>query len=149
MKYGFLGLGLILFGIFGLVFIVAFESVTINNESEYFTLKEALQASMYESIDLACFRNSETDGCNGGVKISEQKVVENFTRRFAASIMGDATNYEIQFYDIIEKPPKVTVIVKGTTEEYTLSNKNVASFDLVNNLTGIIEAKDWEIEKDK
>ena len=154
MKYAFWGFGLIMAGLFGIVFIVMFEAITVNNESEYYVLKEAMEASMLESVDLACFRNSNPDteahGCNGGVKISEQKFVENFTRRFAASVSGDVSEYKIEFYDIIEKPPKATVVITGKTQEYFIFNTDKSnSFDLVNNLTGIIEAKDWEIEKDK
>ena len=150
MKYTFWGFGLIMAGLFGLVFIVMFESITVNNESEYYVLKEAMEASMLESVDLACFRNSNADGCHGAVKISGQKFVENFTRRFAASVSGDVSQYQVDFYDIIESPPKATVVITGTTQKYILSNSDTAeSFDLVNNLSGIIEARDWSLEKDK
>ena len=140
-----------MFGLFGLVFIVMFESITINNESEYYVLKEAMEASMLESVDLACYRIGEDvcDEINGvkqcgcgenEVKIIEQKFVENFTRRFAASISGDVTEYEIEFYDIIEKPPKATVRIKAKTKEYMLSpNDSKDSFTIVNELSGILE----------
>ena len=108
-----------MFGLFGLVFIVMFESITINNESGYYVLKEAMEAAMLESVDLACYRIGDENGfydfdgdgmpdsdingdgninendknaCDGNdLKIVEQKFVENFTRRFAASITGDVT----------------------------------------------------------
>lgn len=145
MKYTFWGFGLIMAGLFGLVFIVMFEAITVNNESEYYVLKEAMEASMLESIDIACFRNSNSDGCNGSYKISEQKFVENFTRRFAASVGGDVSSYKIDFYDIVEKPPKATVVITGTTQRYFIFNsKKSNSFQIVNNLTGIIEGEDWE-----
>ena len=133
-------------GLFGLVFIVMFESITINNESEYYILKEAMEASMLESVDLACFRNSGSNGCNGSIKISQQKFVENFTRRFAASVSGDVNQYTIDFYDIIEKPPKATVVIRGKTQKFALTADG-DSFDITNNLSGILEAKDWSIEK--
>lgn len=145
MKYTFLSFGMIMFGMFGLVFIVMFESITINNESEYYVLKEAMEAAMIESIDLNCYMRSSNScnengcGCGGDLKIVEQKFVENFTRRFAASISGDVTEYDIEFYDIIEKPPKATVVIKGTTQKYILSTGDSgSSFDLVNNLSGIL-----------
>ena len=178
MKYSFLGFGLIMMGLFGLVFIVMFESITINNESEYYVLKEAMEAAMLESVDLACYRigdkygyvdldeNGVLDDIDGDgnitryndkfeiieedkddkyacgddeVKIVEQKFVENFTRRFAASISGDVTEYTLEFYDIIEMPPKVTVRVKAKTQEYMLSQGSKDSFDIVNELSGILE----------
>lgn len=140
MKYTFLGFGLIMAGLIGIVFIVMFESITINNESEYYVLKEAMEASMLESVDMTCYRNeykSEETGCGEKLKISEQKFVENFTRRFAASINGDVTQYKIEFYDIIESPPKATVVIKGKTQKYSILNDN--SFSIVNNLDGILE----------
>ena len=130
-----------MFGMFGVIFLVLFQSVTTNNESEYYVLKEAMEAAMLESVDWACYRIDEEDGgcSDNDVKIIEQKFVENFTRRFAASISGDATEYDIKFYDIIEKPPKATVIIKGKTKEYVLGNNDPESFDIMNNLTGILE----------
>lgn len=139
MKYSYVILGMVLFGMFGLVFVVMFESITINNESEYYVLKEAMEAAMIESVDIACFRNSTSNGCNGTLKMSEQKFVENFTRRFAASISGDVKDYTIEFYDIMEKPPKATVVIKGKTQTYQLSTTDDDSFDIVNNLSGILE----------
>lgn len=145
-----------MFGLFGLVFIVMFESITINNESEYYVLKEAMEAAMLESVDLACYRignaNGEIDLIEDGIisttkkacgdhdlKIVEQKFVENFTRRFAASITGDVTEYELEFYDIIESPPKATVVVKAKTKEYSIFGGENSDFTLVNDLSGILE----------
>ena len=141
MKYSFLGLSLIMFGLFGLIFIIMFQSITVNNESEYYVLKEAMESAMLESVDLSCYRiGEENGGCREDqLKIIEQKFVENFTRRFAASISGDVTEYKLEFYDIIESPPKATVVIKGKTQEYMLSNDEKDSFDIVNDLSGILE----------
>lgn len=156
-----------MFGIFGLVFIVMFQSITVNNESEYYVLKEAMEAAMLESVDLACYRignvegyvdldgDNNLDDINGDgtldkkdkyacgdddLKIIEQKFVENFTRRFAASISGDVTEYQLEFHDIIEMPPKVTVVIKGKTQKYLLSpNTAKESFTIINDLSGILE----------
>ena len=139
MKYTFWGFALIMAGIFGIVFIMMFQSITVDNESEYYVLKEAMEAAMLESVDIACYRSSEQEGCGGVVKISEQKFVENFTRRFVASIGGDVTQYEIEFYDIIESPPKASVVIKGKTKNYNiLAEDGSASFDIVNYLDGIL-----------
>ena len=97
MKYSFLGFAIIMAGLFGIVFLMLLQNMTINNESEYYVLKEAMEASMLESVDLDCYRNAEIEGCGGVVKISEQKFVENFTRRFAASISGDVSEYKLEF----------------------------------------------------
>lgn len=151
-----------MFGMFGIIFIVMFESITVNNESEYYVLKEAMEAAMLESVDLACYRIGDDEGyvdANGDgerdtdesgneitacgandVKIVEQKFVENFTRRFAASITGDVTQYKLEFYDIMEMPPKATVVIRGKTKEYMLTTDGTKdSFSIVNDLSGILE----------
>ena len=157
MKYAFWGFGLIMAGLFGIAFIVMFEGITVNNESEYYVLKEAMEAAMIESVDMACFRHSnitsnennsysitsDSNSCGGDIKISEQKFVENFTRRFAASVSGDVKKYQIDFYDIIEMPPKATVKITGTSQDYFIFNSNKREeFNIVNNLTGILEFND-------
>lgn len=157
MKVSFEGLTLILLGIAGVLIISVFESVTINNESSYYVLKEAMKASMIESIDkqyYATHRLCSDDSkvcpaggnggvkCSGGIKISEQKFVENFTRRFAASINGDVNKYTLEFYDIIESPPKATVMIKSNTTTYTNKDNQTmvqSSADIENTLTGILE----------
>ena len=126
-------------GIIGIVFIVLFQDITVNNESEYYVLKEAMEAAMLESIDLPCYRNSNRESTNqcaeGTVKIVKQKFVENFTRRFAESISGNANEFQIEFYDIIESPPKATIVVKALQNGGTFEEE----FTIVNNLDGILE----------
>lgn len=138
-------------GIIGIVFIVLFQDITVNNESEYYILKEAMEASMIESIDLTCYRNanakiedSNNECGNGKVKISEQKFVENFTRRFVESISGNVSDYKLEFYDIIESPPKATVVIKSRTEENGLFEES--TFTVVNNLDGILETNEDYID---
>lgn len=139
MKYSFWGFALIMSGILGIAFIVMFESITVNNESEYYVLKEAMEAAMLESVDIACYRNDTLDGCGETIKISEQKFVENFTRRFVTSVSGDVTQYQIEFYDIIESPPKASVVIKGRTQNYSImAQDGDGSFDIVNSLDGIL-----------
>ena len=156
MKMSFQALTLILLGMIGIVVISVFESVTINNESSYYVLKEAMKSSMIESIDKAyyathrycgddkdiCKNYTSSKKCSGAIKISEQKFVENFTRRFAASINGDVNEYTLEFYDIIESPPKATVMIKSNTTTYTNKNNKTmvqTSADIENTLTGILE----------
>ncbi len=159
MKMSFQALTLILLGMIGIVVISVFESVTINNESSYYVLKEAMKSSMIESIDKQyyathrycsddsniCKNTTDSKKCSGAIKISEQKFVENFTRRFAASINGDVNEYTLEFYDIIESPPKATVLIKSNTTTYTNKDKQTmvqSSADIENTLTGILEVYD-------
>ena len=82
MKYTYWAASMIIAGLVGLVFIVMFQSLTVNSETEYYVLKEAMEAAMLESVDIACYRDSNSEGCGEVLKISSQKFVENFTRRF-------------------------------------------------------------------
>lgn len=148
MKYGYYSLGMLLVGCIGLVVIVMFGTVTLNNESEYYVLNEAMEAAMLESVDIACYRltdqavdtiegiAADANGCNGQIKISEQKFVENFTRRFTASISGDVNYYTIKFYDIVEMPPKVSVLIESSNKEFKLVSDSI---DIENGLSGILE----------
>lgn len=143
MKYGYFGLGLLALGCFGVVLIVMMQSITINNDSEYYNLKEAMKASMIESIDMTCYKIDKrldvTSKCGSGkIKMSETKFVENFTRRFATTIGGNAKGYQLKFYDIIESPPKASVVIVSTTQNYGPASGN-DSLTITNSLTGILE----------
>jgi len=150
MKYSFAGLGMIMLGMFSFATVTVFQNVTVNNEADYYSLKEAMEASMYESIDWVYYATGGTDnngnpvientsGCSGPVKIIEEKFVENFTRRFLKNTMGNSNGYTIEFYDIMEYPPKATVVVKSSTSSMDISSDD---FTVANNLTGILEARE-------
>ena len=125
---------MILTGIFGLVFIVAFENVTINNESEYYVLRESVEASMFESVDLAYYTRT------GKIKIIEEKFVSNCTRRFYKSISGAGSGYILTFYDIMESPPKVSVVATSRTDDYSsVELGSEDGFDIQNALSAILE----------
>lgn len=126
-------------GFVGLCVLVFFENVTVNNESEYYVLKEATKAAMIESIDKAYYRET------GMMKIIEEKFVANCTRRFYTSISGFGGGYKLTFYDIMESPPKVTVVATSKTNDYSFftmgdgNEDNQTSFDIENALSAILE----------
>ena len=145
MKYAFWGFGLIMGGIIGVVFIVMFQSVTINNETEYYVLKEAMEASMLESVDLTCYRyQNEDNSCGEVVKISEQKFVENFTRRFTETSTFGQGNYNIIYNQISETPPKVSLMIVDSTNKYNIYNTfsvdlDATQINIVNQLSAILD----------
>jgi hypothetical protein len=73
------GIFFVVIGFLGLFFINLFEDITSTNDQNYYLLKETTQAAMFDSIDLAQFRNE------GKLRIVKEKFVENFTRRFSQS----------------------------------------------------------------
>ena len=138
MRYSFSSFGMILVGLIAFVIVITFQRVTINNEGDYYSLKEAMEASLFESIDIPYYRDAETGGT---IKIVEEKFIENFTRRFVKNTVGNSNGYVLEFYDIMESPPKASVIIKNKTESMTFSDED---FDVVNKLTGILVSKDEE-----
>lgn len=135
MKWSFATVGIILLGIIGVSIILLFQQITTNNENDYYLLKEVTEAAMIDAIDLGYYRET------GNLKIIKEKFVENFTRRFAESTIFVTNDYEIKFYDIIEDPPKVSIIIDtglgsytvgGTADDYGIANK----LDAILEITG-------------
>ena len=130
MKESFWGAMVVGLGLVAIFFIYFFQSVTNVDEHNYHLLKEATEAAMHDALDLGLYREK------GEVRIDREKFVENFLRRFAESAtLSD--NYQIDIYDVNEKPPKVTLVVKsgkdtgltGEKMEFTIENKLNAIFE--------------------
>ena len=107
-----------------------FQNVTNTDEHNYTLLKETTQNAMYDAFDLAEYR------ATGTVKINREKFVENFIRRFAENAQLSNT-YEINFYDIVETPPKVSLEVKSK-QGGVVANQEI-EFDITNRLDAILE----------
>ncbi len=131
MRYSYAAISMIIVGMMTFVVLMVFQDVTINNEADYYSIKEAMEASMVESIDKSYYART------GELKIVEEKFVANFTRRFANNTMGSSKSYIIDFYDIMESPPKASVVIRNDTDLMIVDEN---STDIVNNLTGILEA---------
>lgn len=132
MKWSFASVGMIVLGIIGVMVIVLFQQITTSNENDYYLLKEITEASMIESIDIKYYRET------GDLRILKEKFVENFTRRYSESTLFIGTKYTISFFDIMEVPPKVTIMIDTGLEQYRIYN-DVSNYNVVNNLTGILE----------
>lgn len=132
MKWSFATIGIILLGLIGVAVIILFQNVTTNNENDYYLLKEVTEAAMIDAIDIPYYRET------GDLKIVTEKFVENFTRRFAESTIFVTNEYTINFYDIIETPPKVSVVINTDLGEYTI-NGNSDEYGIANKLDAILE----------
>lgn len=135
MKWSFAQVGLIAAGLVGIVIILLFQQITTNNEQDYYLLREVTKAAMLESVDLAYYRDT------GEVKIVQEKFIENFTRRFAESVNFTSEGYTIRFYDIIESPPKVSIVINTDVGDYTIYEET-DSYSIANQLDAILEAKE-------
>lgn len=132
MKWSFASVGLIVFGLIGLAIIILFQNITTNNENDYYLLKEVTEASMIDAIDMDYYRES------GELKIIKDKFVESFTRRFAESTVFASSNYTINYFDIMEEPPKVTVSINTGIGEYTIY-QDTSDYHVANTLSAILE----------
>lgn len=146
MKWSFASVGLVAAGLVGVVIILLFQNLTVNNEEDYYLLKEILEASMIDSVDLAYYRDT------GKLKIVQEKLVENFTRRFAESAnVLNTQNYSIEFYNVMEKPPKASVRIVTDIGEYTIYGNHLdpEEYSVANTLDGILEIEELpeDIEK--
>lgn len=132
MKWSFASLGLIILGLFGLLIIILFNEITVSNEQDYYNLKNATEASMIDAVDVAYYR------LTGEIKISKEKFVENFTRRFTENSTFGQGNYSIVFYDIMESPPKVSLRIYDNTNSYNIYNIETDA-KIVNEITAILD----------
>ncbi len=138
MKWAFFAAGIVVLGLIVLVVLVLFEDVTVSNEQDYYLLKEITEASMYESIDIVYYRKT------GELKMIEQKFVDSFIRRYAESTSFNSDEYTIEFYDIMESPPKVSIVIKNNVGSYNIDagsadDTGTETYTIVNQLDAILE----------
>ena len=138
MKWSFASVGVILIGLFGIVIILMFNEITVSNEQDYYTLKEATEAAMIEAVDVAYYR------LTGKIKISQEKFVENFTRRFTETSTFGQGNYDIIFNQISETPPKVSLQIIDSTNAYNIYNSfsvevDATQVNIANKISAILD----------
>ena len=132
MKWSYAGVAVIVAGLIGFSILLLFQNLTTKNEEEYYNLKEVCEASMIDAIDIAYYRDT------GKLKMIEQKFVESFIRRFSNVASFNASGYKIEFYDIMEVPPKASIRVTSKSDTYKITT-DAQNFDIVNELNAILE----------
>ena len=109
------------------------QSVTSNNQQDYFLIKELTEAAMVDAVDYSYYRQY------GEVRINKEKFYESFIRRFAENA-SLTTEYTIGFYDVYEAPPKASVQVKSKSSSFTVvAGEGDTDFDIVNRIDSILE----------
>lgn len=137
MKETMWGYWIIVLGIFVIVVMMILQNLTTTGQQNYYILREVTDAAMHESIDWAHFRLTGGDGGTPELRINKEKFVENWLRRFAESI-NISRYYTVSFYDLFESPPKVSVRVATSTDNFgTMAGMD--QFDVVDTLTSIME----------
>lgn len=131
MKESYWGYWLILLGVFVVIVLMLIKSVTSTNTQDYYLVKEITEAAMVDAVDYSYYR------IYGEVRISKEKFIESFLRRFADSANLSKT-YKISFYDIYEAPPKVSVKVSSSSSTFNVFG-DTSSFDIVNKIDSVLE----------
>lgn len=134
MKESYWGYWIILLGIFIVVVMLLTQNATTSNTQDYYQLKEVANSAIYDSIDYAYYSKTTQ------IRIMKEVFVENFIRRFAETV-GTTDSYQIDFYDLYESPPKVSVKVSSKTANFIVANDNT-SLDIVNSIDLIVEFGD-------
>lgn len=134
MSESFWGTFIISAGVLIIAVIFFMQKVTNTTEQNYTLIKETTQAAMQDAFDYASYMvDGET------VRINREVFVESFIRRFSQNASLSNT-YVIEFYDINECPPKVSLKVK-TKEGRVIANQEV-QFDITNQIDAILETTD-------
>lgn len=131
MSESFWGTFIISAGVLIIAVIFFMQKVTNTTEQNYTLIKETTQAAMKDAFDYASYMN---DGET--IRINREVFVESFIRRFSQNASLSNT-YVIEFYDINEYPPKVSLKVK-TKEGRVIANQEV-QFDITNQIDAILE----------
>lgn len=135
MKESFWGYWIIVLGIFVIIIMMLVSNVTNTSTQDYYLLKDVTEAAMVDAVDYSYYRQYQE------LRINREKFVENFLRRFSDRAPLDY--YDIDFYDIYEVPPKVSVQVKVKNHSFSVV-ENSSSFDMTRRVDLMLEFFDHQ-----
>ena len=131
MKETYWGYWLVLLGVFIVVVMMLVQSASTTNTQDYYQLKEVANAAVYDAIDTSYYSQF------GEIRINKELFVANFIKRFAQTV-SLTDSYQIDFYDLYESPPKVSVKVSTKTGSFMIADEQT-SLDVVNSIDLIVE----------
>ena len=132
MRESIWGYAIITLGVLAVGIIWFFANITRTDQHNYNLLKETVEASMFDALDLSAYRK------DGTIKIEEEKFVESFLLRFSNNAEKSNT-YEVEIYDVNETPPKVSLRVRSK-KNTNATGENVTC-DIDNHIDAILETK--------
>ena len=121
----------IVLGIGIMTVVILMTDLTTTSEQNYYLAKEITEASMMDAVDYAYYRKY------GELRISSEKFMENFIRRYSQVISINKVT-DINFYDLYESPPKVSVEIKTRPAQLTI-NTELIDFEINSRLDAILE----------
>ena len=141
MKEAYWGYWLVLLGIFVVVVMMLANDATTTNSQDYYQLKEVANSALYDSIDYSYYSQTKQ------IRILKEVFVENFLRRFSETV-GITDTYDVQFVDLYESPPKVSIKISTSTAGFIVgrdtkdtygTEDGVTKLDVVNSIDLILE----------
>ncbi len=120
MKESMWGYLILVLAIIVIVILLLVQRMTTTTEEDFYLGREIMEAAMLDAVDYGTFR------ATGRIVMSQEKFVEVFIRRFAENVTNNK-DYQLDFYDIYEEPPKATVRIRTVSGEATLKS---GSFDI-------------------
>ena len=135
MSESFWGTFIISVGVIIIALIFFMQKVTNSSEQLYTLIKETAEASMWDAFDTEAYYNT-ANSSNPIIRINREAFVESFIRRFSQNVSLSNT-YVIEFYDISEYPPKVSLKVK--TKEGGVVLNDSYDFNITNQIDAILE----------
>lgn len=138
MHESFWGTFIISAGVIIIALIFFMQKVTNTSEQTYNLLKTTTEAAMLDAVDYDAYYEDTGDKPKT-VRINREAFIESFIRRFSQN--ASLTNtYVVEFYDINEYPPKVSIRLK-TKEGGVVMNQEF-DFDITNQIDAILELTD-------
>ncbi len=123
MQESYWGYWFVLLGVFITMIMVLANDATTTDTQDYYQLKEVANSALYDAIDYSYYSQTRQ------VRILKEVFVENFLRRFAETV-NITDSYKVEFYDLYESPPKVSVKVATTTAGYIIGrDKDIKADD--------------------
>ncbi len=131
MKSAYWGYWLVILGVFIVVVMLLVQNLTTGNTQSYTLIKEISEAAMVESVDYAYYSSY------GELKINKETFMLAFARRLSEAT-NNSTDYKIEFYEIYEAPPKISVKVSSKSDTFNVAGDST-TFDIVDQVDAIIE----------
>ena len=136
MKESYWGYWFIILGLFVVSILLLTNDATTTSTQDYYQLKEVANSAIYDSVDYGYFQ------LTGELRIHKEVFVENFLRRFAETVSPTNT-YDVEFYDLFESPPKVSIKISTQTAGFIVGRDSggdaATQLDVVNSIDLIVE----------
>lgn len=162
------GVGLLVLSMLGLMLVNLFGNITVTNQLNYTSMKNAVQAAMYDAVDEARYRSGFCIKTNGkknftsvdylpivdvdkktnmcppgydfvsGEYMIDANVFKESLVRRFADVVNNNKDYQVIVQEVIEYPPKVSVRI-DSFDRYDLGKNDNTSFTIVNSIDSILE----------